>query len=1040
MDQITINRINELNRQMASGNLSKSENRAAFLEINRLAGQMDVVNMYTPRTTQGNTYNAIANTVTTPSGKVYASSGGTPTTTAPVIKTATTTTPDINKTIQNFYSTPAIPTSAMTQAKSYTYAPNKLQEVIAPPKNALTEALKNVPTPTPTPPKPSFVNAVSRTMKDVIMMPVKVTDKFAKQAKKNITPIETTKQENITTISGLQNRGLTQTDINEATKTIQEGGTVELTTTTSTMPKLPVDTQIGKAIEYTSKSNLITPILSVTKALSETKPIVFLGDISKNVYTKAKEIPMETPGKKGTAETFITNVGKGAIESVVGFGALGVGLVTKPVATTSSMVVGLGEAPGKAYTAIKTSPIASAGYAVGMFALPIPKLGKTSAAIKTTEIERAISKGTIKTIKDVGITSEKTLSTIGLSPGLKTTAETILSKEGSVRLIKTQLEPYPSLIKSTPKVTGTFIESAKISDNLISGKGVGEITISLGKKTTTQSVIAKGAGTIDSGVAKTLTEVAVGKTNFFGKTTGTISTFVEKTTPVSQTILKAEETGFGRPISISKSETITGILKQEPIKGKIELLKGYQITEPGIAVTKGSEFTAISKTEGVSIIPDVNYLAKNAKPYSITKATQVSIPTAMKVSVDTIDKGLAIGTIEKKFLTVGRESTQFINPIEYDIIKKTKKSTTPFTFTSKEVPKISNIEDTSSPFKTKTITETIVIKQTSPSKSMFASTATRAGIADTALSLTPKAGYRYSVVGIPKFSEPTYISKTSTTMFTTPKPNFAEGTYGVGAQGPAISFTPSYIAPYIPSIVAYKPHQYTGTSTESVFDVSTNIRPKVSDLSIPKIIVEPRLKSNQIFTPRLINVPRIRPSDIQMPRIKNMQIYKQNQSPRLVTRFKQVPRLVTKYAVTTKPYYGTTFKFKPTTTLLPKIISKPATSTFKLNLPRKKKELYITEVRRRGVFKPIASSSTILGATKAGQHKVLSTLAASFRVRKADTGGFIKIAPNKAFRGTKKDMFTSIQRKGGKEGGLPGGRLTSTGEKKEIQWIKRMKK
>lgn len=175
-----------------------------------------------------------------------------------------------------------------------------------------------------------------------------------------------------------------------------------------------------------------------------------------------------------------------------------------------------------------------------------------------------------------------------------------------------------------------------------------------------------------------------------------------------------------------------------------------------------------------------------------------------------------------------------------------------------------------------------------------------------------------------------------------------------------------------------------------------------SQINLPRIDLTP--KSNQVERTRLLPA--------QKPISKSRQTFAQLYS---VTTPRRIPP--ERPPTTPKP------RIKPVTLTKSKRRRTPFVSS------GREGSIYITEFRRKGKFSPKFKSTSLFAATNVGKKLARETLGASFRVKEARTGKFVKLAPSQEFRPSKRDSFILVQK-------APA-RLSSLGERREIKKARR---
>lgn len=212
----------------------------------------------------------------------------------------------------------------------------------------------------------------------------------------------------------------------------------------------------------------------------------------------------------------------------------------------------------------------------------------------------------------------------------------------------------------------------------------------------------------------------------------------------------------------------------------------------------------------------------------------------------------------------------------------------------------------------------------------------------------------------------------------------------------------------------------------------------------------PGLLQRQIQTPilkeRLIQKPKLETMTIQksfnLPKLSPLVVTTVTEVPRLGEIQIQIPTVITKPEIPIpRPPIQRPIQ-KPIRPPSPPELAKIGTPNIKppaigdvFRTERKRKAIkkptgfFIPEVRRRGTFRPIATTTTAESAIAIGKAKVRQTLGASFRIR-TPRGGFLPLAPSEEFR-TGKTPFALIQRRTA--------RLSSFGEKSEFKAARRTK-
>lgn len=222
--------------------------------------------------------------------------------------------------------------------------------------------------------------------------------------------------------------------------------------------------------------------------------------------------------------------------------------------------------------------------------------------------------------------------------------------------------------------------------------------------------------------------------------------------------------------------------------------------------------------------------------------------------------------------------------------------------------------------------------------------------------------------------------------------------------------------------------------------VSAQKSPLIEKIILPsKVEILPKDESkiipttSQFFKPKEIERQKTKLFQISM--LKPLQKPKETLS--VLSGLSLIPRIAQRTDTLTKqtstfrrPQPRQTFR-KETTTKRIKIFKLPKPEKKKQLFKKRKKEgLFTPEVRRYGIWKPLGKFKTLEKAKRKGISRVLTTLAASLRIKKGEE--ILPIAKkNQFFRPSKKDEKILVQRRGK--------RLSSPLETREIQIARRKK-
>lgn len=639
----------------------------------------------------------------------------------------------------------------------------------------------------------------------------------------------------------------------------------------------------------------------------------------------------------------------------------------------------------------------------------------------------------------------------------------------STHPLKTSAGLLSGIMKAPSKViTAVKTQPASTTTGQIIGLAAGGIMLSkageFGKAKVSNLFVKTGAKEIPS-TQLFAEEVLAGK----------------KTMPLvkstQETIQLFKETKGKTVGTTTTSEDLFGLHSTSgfPKKAEIQITAGPKgavgLEDPGLYITptgKGSPYF-------LGIEPQTGYKI-SLKPFNVPKVKPSVIEIGfkeIKTLPPSVLKEPGFAPVTKYFeKTAAGESAAYI----------TKRST----IGQAEIPKQTYINPTEykSPLTGKTIpTGTkLVTAGTSEIEAVIPKTATIVKVPTTTFLGKLKGYEQYTIykgraVPIRRF---TIVPRTLTTEAIGPKVTAEIRKYGPSYSISGLVSAPKIITPYptIVSAVFFKP-KTTAISIPKVEAVSIKPTSEVSAYK-PKLVSTapsyvPRKQpsyipsypsrriSGGISIPKAVSVSPVKPSEVSYPKttissyiprytpkVSSIISIPKSSRPVYYSKPKQISYISrpkpSSYKPTVSSYkpklYSSYSYYKPGgISSYPKQIPYSSSSQKQLKIFSKHgaegRPVYVTEVRRYGRFVPVGLSRNVGAATKIGQKRVLTTLAASFRIRKAGTGKFIPIVTSKAFRPAKRESFVFVQKKGGREGGLIGGRLASRGEIREIQLSKR---